>query len=263
MDEQVCKLPMDDGVEIYCKVLGRGAPLLMIHGIVVDADFFDMCRDYLAEKHTIITYDRRGCSRSDGLQSALEREVLDAASVLRHFANGRADVVGCSAGGVVACALAQQYPQLIRKAILHELPLFDVVDLTEAEQAWVNKAHDLVRSGKYERALRRMLSIIDLSTAESDTEAVRERQWKDGLLFMEHEFEEFVTYGSRNTQKGIARLEGVAVAAVGANSRESLCGRATKKLADLAEIPCVIFPGGHNAAKELPQEFAEKIEMLI
>lgn len=203
MKERLCRLPMDDGAEIYCKISGCGTPLLMIHGMVVDADFFDMCRDFLAERHTVITYDRRGCSRSGGAQGALEREALDAANILQYFGNEMADVVGCNAGGIVACALAQRYPRLVRKVVLHELPLFDVADLTVAEIAWVDKAHDLVRNRK------------------------------------------------------------TAVAAVGANSMESLCGRATRALADSVGISCVVFPGGHNAAKEVPNQFATQIEGIL
>ncbi|GIP33623.1 alpha/beta fold hydrolase [Paenibacillus sp. J2TS4] len=53
-----------EGDEIYFEVRGAGEPLLMIPGGNGDAGFYTYVTGILADEYQVITYDRRGNSRS-------------------------------------------------------------------------------------------------------------------------------------------------------------------------------------------------------
>ena len=53
-----------DGAQLYCEVRGAGEPLLLVVGLTGDAGWYEPLADLLAERHTVITYDRRANSRS-------------------------------------------------------------------------------------------------------------------------------------------------------------------------------------------------------
>ncbi|HZD35657.1 MAG TPA: hypothetical protein VE130_10665 [Nitrososphaeraceae archaeon] len=56
-----------EGAEIYCERRGDSGPLLLlITGAMEDAGFYSSAADILADKFTVVSYDRRCNSRSSG-----------------------------------------------------------------------------------------------------------------------------------------------------------------------------------------------------
>ena len=49
---------------LFCRREGSGPILLLIHGVACDSEFFRETSKLLAETFTVISYDRRGYSRS-------------------------------------------------------------------------------------------------------------------------------------------------------------------------------------------------------
>ncbi|MEV6150764.1 alpha/beta hydrolase [Nonomuraea sp. NPDC052129] len=101
------------GARLHCQVRGQGPALLLIPGSNGDADLFDAVADLLAPRYTVISYDRRGFSRSTLNGSCDnsawdETHVNDARCLLRAVAEGPAYVFGSSAGAVID-------PELIRR----------------------------------------------------------------------------------------------------------------------------------------------------
>jgi pimeloyl-ACP methyl ester carboxylesterase len=79
----------------------------------------------LAAGHRVISYDRRGYSRSPSHPSGDHNQHADdAAALLRALDAVPATVVGWSTGGTIALALAIRYPELVRHLVLQEPPLF-------------------------------------------------------------------------------------------------------------------------------------------
>ncbi len=117
-------------VELYHEKRGEGTPILFVAGIPGDATQFAAVADELAHDHTVVTYDRRGNSRSPqpaGWSStSVEEQVADAASLL-DLVDGPAVVYGSSVGAIVALELARTLPERISVALLHELPLLSVL----------------------------------------------------------------------------------------------------------------------------------------
>ncbi|HVY32343.1 MAG TPA: alpha/beta hydrolase [Polyangiaceae bacterium] len=114
-----------DGTRIAFERLGAGPPLLLVTGALNDRTTRNAgmpLAKLLAERHTVICYDRRGRGdSSDTAPYALAREVEDMAALLSQL-GGTPDVYGHSSGGLLALAAAHAGLP-IRKLALYEPPL--------------------------------------------------------------------------------------------------------------------------------------------
>lgn len=111
-----------NGVELYHEVRGIGPSVLLIHGGGIDGGSFNRLADILAFDFTVVTYDRRGISRSprptDWKQTSIAEQAEDAAGLLRALGIAGAAVVGQSLGALVALELLLRNPELLRRASL-------------------------------------------------------------------------------------------------------------------------------------------------
>lgn len=117
--------------ELYYELRGSGPPLLLIAGTPGDGGQFEQLADILARDHIVITYDRVSTSRSatpsGWVATTVAEQADDAARLLRSLVTEPAVVYGTSNGAAVALELALRHPALVRRAILHEMPLLSVL----------------------------------------------------------------------------------------------------------------------------------------
>jgi pimeloyl-ACP methyl ester carboxylesterase len=121
--------------KLYHEVRGSG-PALLITGATGDAGEWAHLAPTLAQECTVVTYDRRGMSRSprpDGWTATSMAEAADdLAALLRALDLTPAVVVGHSGGASIACSLVVRHPELVRHAVLYEPPLLAMVPDGEA-----------------------------------------------------------------------------------------------------------------------------------
>jgi len=112
---------------MHVAVHGAGPSLLLVHGSAADADAWSIQRTALGNRFRVITYDRRGTSRSPlpaGVTTySVGEHADDAARVIEEHGAGPLVAVGSSFGGVVVLELARRRPDLLRGAVLCEPPL--------------------------------------------------------------------------------------------------------------------------------------------
>ena len=109
---------------------GEGAPVLLIHGTGATADFWDRAAERLAERCHVVTYDRRGTGQSgSALTGHHDVHAEDAAEIIGRLGAGDVTVVGWSMGGIIALYLAHRHPELVRRLVLQEPPLYARHDL--------------------------------------------------------------------------------------------------------------------------------------
>ncbi len=101
--------------ELYWEARGAGTAVLLIAGSPGDGGQFETVAQRLAENHLVITYDRRGTSRSAHLP---QRDAMsgadhapDAANVLSAIGVDRAVAFGTSNGAALALELALRHPR--------------------------------------------------------------------------------------------------------------------------------------------------------
>jgi pimeloyl-ACP methyl ester carboxylesterase len=78
----------------------------------------------------VLTYDRRGHSQSErpGGQGRVDEDVADLAALIEHVGDGPAHIVGNSFGAAITLRLAGERPELFRSLIVHEPPVFRLLD---------------------------------------------------------------------------------------------------------------------------------------
>lgn len=109
----------------YCRVIGQGEPLVVVHGgpgLAHDYLFKPFSR--LAGKRRLVFYDQMGNGLSDGFREGEKVGVADLVEELegvrQAFALGAVDLAGQSWGAVIAVHYAAKYPQHVKKLLLLE-----------------------------------------------------------------------------------------------------------------------------------------------
>lgn len=256
-----------EGRRLFCRVEGDGPPVIFLHGAIVDADFFSGVSAQLRDSWRVISYDRRGYSRSEGADRfGIREQANDAADLLSALTREPAVVVGCSLGATIAMRLAADYPSLVSGLILHEPPLQFLPGTKSREEAdELGAIRALAGQGDCRQALLRFLmSTARQADARSQPYSPEklDQHMRNGMLFMERELSELF-YADRESC-GLPRLIGRnhTCCLRGDSSGEHYAARAASVLAKQIGCPLVYVPGGHNAARDLPVEFAAAIAGL-
>jgi pimeloyl-ACP methyl ester carboxylesterase len=116
-----------NGVRLFYEVSGDGdPPLVLVHGSWVSHDHWALAAPLLARSFRVVTYDRRGHSRSERPpgRGSVHQDAADLAGLIEHLELGPAWVAGNSFGGTIALRLATERPDLARGVLAHEPPLF-------------------------------------------------------------------------------------------------------------------------------------------
>jgi proline iminopeptidase len=140
------------GVLIYYKAVGRGAPLMIVHGGPgASHDYFLPYLMTLARTNRIIFIDERGSGRSERLEDAtqytVENMVEDVEAVRQALNLGKINLMGHSYGGVLAQAYAFKYQKNLTHLILgstfHSTSAMNVVLANEKQQMPAEKREKL------------------------------------------------------------------------------------------------------------------------
>jgi pimeloyl-ACP methyl ester carboxylesterase len=186
------------GARLYYETHGSGPVMLMVPGATGSADSFTMVAQHLAAHYTVVTYDRRGFSRSqlDGPQDyghRLETDADDVRRLIEHLSNEPATVFGSSSGGVVALKVLTDHPSVVRTVVSHEPPA--VRQLPDG-QKWVDfffGVYDHYREFGIKPALKKFR---EQAFAESDRQVMarapdNEYSLANATYWFEHELRQY------------------------------------------------------------------------
>lgn len=126
------------GATLYYRLQGAGPPLLVLQAGDGDADATRGLVAHLADHYTVITYDRRGLSRSvlddPDAEYGLSDHTDDVHRLLRAVTSGAAHLVGFSFGGFIGLDLLTRHPEQIGTLIAHEPPVVQVLPAAERDE---------------------------------------------------------------------------------------------------------------------------------
>jgi pimeloyl-ACP methyl ester carboxylesterase len=131
-----------NGVELYWELNGEaGDPLVLVHGSWGDHHGWDLIVPLLQRSFRVLTYDRRGHSQSErpAGQGSIREDVADLASLIEHLDLAPAHILGNSFGGVIVLGLADARPDLFRTMLIHEPPLFGLVEDPAAHKPYQDR----------------------------------------------------------------------------------------------------------------------------
>ncbi|EXU70135.1 hydrolase [Streptomyces sp. PRh5] len=262
------------GATLHYQLRGHGPMLLIGQSGEGDADRTVDLVARLADTHTVITYDRRGLSRSrfdDPSRGAtLAEHADDAALLLATVASEPAAMLGCSLGAVIGLHLAVRHPGRIHTLIAHE-PVAPRL-LPAAERAHhENELADLqrlyARSG-LAAALPEIARVLGIDTSGRDAEPGLTPQPINDLrrtnfdYFIRHDF----TAVLEDTLEAaaLAATPTRIVPAVGRTTPKGVFDRrCAYALADALGTDVVELPGGHNGNTSHPSAYAASLRDLL
>ncbi|HEY4200610.1 MAG TPA: alpha/beta hydrolase [Devosiaceae bacterium] len=141
-----------DGTSIHATDMGRGRPIVILHGGMQAAARWDDVAQKLRESWRLVAIERRLYGRSGEPRSphAIAREVEDTAAVLSAIGEP-ALLLGHSSGGMVALEASLEFGDRLAGLILYEPPLQRDTPFGGDDQARMEAA---MASGDRDEALR-------------------------------------------------------------------------------------------------------------
>ncbi|RJS56656.1 alpha/beta hydrolase [Bacillus subtilis] len=257
------------GANIHYEVRGTGPIILLIHGGGGDADKFHHVANHLANWYTVVTYDRRGHSRSNLANQTedyrVETHSDEAHRLLAKLTDKPAYVFGSSSGAVIGLDLCIRHPKQVSVMIPHEPVLLQFLygnELKQAEQFM----EDLKKNHRSE--VITLLSSLepDASHVEQSKDVLTERLLCNSTYFTEYEIQ-----GILNYTLDIEALKMVFTSAPmkvlpagGSASRDFFPYLCAKALAEQLETEIVEFPGNHAGYNTMHhKDFAERLHDIL
>jgi pimeloyl-ACP methyl ester carboxylesterase len=248
---------------LHWEARGAGTPVLLLPGAPGDGRQFDAVADELATEHLVVTYDRRGTSRSAWPQgwatTTVAEQADDAAAVLARVGCGPAVVYGTSNGGLVALELMLRSPGSVAGVLLHELPMLSVVadpePVVAAMGAMIGSA---MEQGGSRAALEAFLrfafgdAVVDRWSPE-----VREQLFSNGDVVFGVELPAFQAYRPDETALRANRVPVTVL--VGEDEQVPFFREAAEWLATRLDTTVAPSPGAHGPQFTHPSELAALI----
>ncbi|GGL99813.1 MULTISPECIES: alpha/beta fold hydrolase [Micromonospora] len=266
-----------DGADFYHVVRGAGPPLMLLPSGGGDAHAADLLATRLAETHTVLTYDRRGQTRTTvddpGRPVSLERHAEDAGALADHvFGAAPVDVFGCSTGAVIGLELAWRRPQRVSVLVAHESPLRSLA--TASERAEYDRLHRDARRVHAESGWQAALRVLRAGFGDPSHDP-RDREdevvWEPPSSRTVANINAFLTGEARATWEyqvsaaGWAALRTGAPTIVPATGRETdtFPSRSAARLAAVLGVHLADLPGGHEGYRTHPAAFGAALRALL
>jgi pimeloyl-ACP methyl ester carboxylesterase len=255
------------GAQLAYEVRGSGPVLLLIHGGGGDARAFNSVARHLASQYTVVTYDRRGLSRSTLDDPEEEQQVEmhsdDAYHLLVAVTSEPAYVFGSSGGAVVGLDLVARYPDQVRALIAHEPPSHLLSGLEER--------HDIIREiSRREGATSAMQQFMaqigvtyDDREPDADLPEQGERPIENTMFLLKREFAMYDRYRFDFAALKSASTQTRIVIAAGQSGREYVGYQNAVAMADKLGTTVVEFPGHHVGYVSHPRAFAARLQEVL
>jgi pimeloyl-ACP methyl ester carboxylesterase len=236
----------------------------MIAGATGDAGHFAQAAELLASDHRIITYDRRGNSRSPASgPTSLDQQADDAAALLRQLGGAPATVFGTSGGAIIALRLAIRSPALVHRLIVHEPPFLSALpDAAEIEPAFRAQLEQALAAGGPRGAMEMFLrQNAGSPTFDRLDPALRDRMLANAPWFFGHELAMFLSWIPTRGELAPLRLPLRVLG--GEDNRADPQYRAAAWLAEQLGTGLLEIPGTHAPYLAIPRDFVAALRPLL
>ncbi len=250
-----------EGADLVFDVRGSGDPILLIRGAGGNASGYEGFANILAERFTVITFDRRCNARSSGDKTLLldmNQQARDVLAVMHAAGQTRAMIFGNSSGGVVALQFAALFPEAVSLLMVHEPPVINV--LPDAEE-WRAYNFELVRifeeqgprpaMMKFAGSMKGITAPPPGGLGQDDSRAFL---FGKELLQVAHFMPDMAAIRAAGVKTFLLR---------GALSEDAYYARTAPIVAELAGGTCLTVPGNHLAFTLEPETFSKPIFALI
>ena len=259
------------GATLHYEVCGAGPVLLLIPGGPADADAFAHIRGVLSERHTVVTYDPRGLSRSpfDGepQDTGVGTFADDARRLIEAVGTEPAYVLGSSGGALVGLELVSRHPERVRVLVAHEPPLTRLLDDADEHARFAREVHDAYLSEGVGPAIGKFLAATGLEGDAPRPPADPTPEMAEAMARMQGNLEFFLGHmflALGDYAPDVSRLRSLPITVgVGEASEGQLAHRAGVALAERLGKEPAVFPGGHGGFNSHPEAFTRRLEEVL
>ena len=259
---------------LHYQLTGTGPLLAISQSGEGDADRSADLIPHLAGRYRVLTYDRRGLSRSSGRAGTPPASIADHASDLHHLLAAATDrpaiLLGCSLGAVIGLHLAVAHPGQLATLIAHEpiapwlLP-DDEAKRHRAELAEIRHRYELDGLGA---AITYLADTLGIRPAAAGGEPGRtdfpmdENRVRNFDHFLRHDVDAAI---ADDLDAGSLADSGTRILpAVGqATPRTVHDYRCALALSAVVNRPVSTFPGGHNGNLTHPARYAREVLRVL
>ena len=258
------------GATLHYKVRGNGPLLLLLQGGDGDADAADALAGHLADDYTVLSYDRRGLSRSPVSDLAAPVDMSthseDASRLLAALGSEPALVFGVSLGAMLGLDLISRHLEQVRLLVAYEPPATGLLPEPGRGQAIRDQeeVEELYRREGTAAAMRKFVAVagIRFDDREPDIAIPRPRPERIANLevFLARDAPAVHRYqlDLPALHKAAARI----VPAAG-TSTQAFPRRCAQALADELGRPLAEFPGNHSGFILRPRAFATRLHEIL
>ncbi|MFE7512077.1 alpha/beta fold hydrolase [Streptomyces sp. NPDC057540] len=262
------------GAVLHHQVRGTGPTLLISQSGEGDADRSTDLVDRLADSYRVITYDRRGLSRSlldtPERGATLVEHADDVHRLLTALTDAPALMLGCSLGAVIGLHAAVRHPGLLHTLVAHE-PVAPRL-LPDRERAHHEQElialQELYGQGGLGAALPEIARTLGIDPARTDAEPgltpqpMNARRIANFDHFIRHDFSAIVH--DTLDPAALAHTGTRIVPAAGRTTPRTVFDHAcATSLAGLVGHELVEFPGGHNGNTSHPEAYAARLRQVL
>jgi len=259
---------------LYYEVRGTGPLLLISQSGEGDAGRSKDLVDQLVTDYTVVTYDRRGLSRStldDPARGAtLAEHADDVHRLLAELTGTPALMLGCSLGASIGLHVAVDHPGRISTLVAHEpvTPRLLPAGQRAHHEKELERIQQIYRRDGLSAAFTLIAEVLGIDPANQDTEPdltpqpLNHQRISNFGFFIEHDFSAVV-----GDTLDVAALKDTSTRIVPVTGRttprtvfDHKCAAALASLvgADLHE-----FPGGHNGNTTHPRAYAAALRAVL
>jgi pimeloyl-ACP methyl ester carboxylesterase len=251
------------GASLYYEMRGSGPILLLIHGGGGDARGFNGIANYLVNQYTVVTYDRRGLSRSKlddpEEEQRVETHSDDAHLLLKELSTEPAYVFGSSGGAIIGLDLASRYNEQVNTLVAHEPPSHL---LPEAEGRHDN-IREVYRHEGMASAMQKFMAQVGANYSDLEPGVQlpdpRDRPAQNTVFLLEHELAMYDRYQLDFAALSKASSQTRIVIAAGQSGREYLGYRNAAAVAERLGTTVVEFPSHHAGYITHPGAFSDRL----
>jgi pimeloyl-ACP methyl ester carboxylesterase len=183
-----------NGYDMAYLEIGRGRPLVCVHGTLGDFRTWSAVFGPLSKSHRVISVSLRRFfpEHWDGIGGdyLMAQHVADVIGFLEKLGDGPVDLMGHSRGGHIAFRVAQLRPDLLRKLVLAEPggELDATLDPAASgptpsqRAARISASADMVKAGDVEGALKLFFDMIEGDGAWGRLPAAPKQQLRDNVF---------------------------------------------------------------------------------
>ena len=112
--------PVND-IQIYYEIHGDGTPLILLHGGLGNADYWEKQIPALSRQYKLIVVDSRGHGRSTYSEQPINYSLMvsDVIALMDYLGIKKAHILGWSDGGIIGLDLAVNHPDRLIKVIAY------------------------------------------------------------------------------------------------------------------------------------------------